>query len=95
MYFLLIYMISQMVEFLDFLMKNSLKITIRNIMNKSHILYLLLSKISAKNSFFCQNLKIIKNFMQYLGYLIGFFLIVLFFIKLNLFLKKTFYSCKR
>ena len=31
-------------------MKNSLKVTIRNIMNKSYILYLLLTKISAKNS---------------------------------------------
>ena len=40
-----------------FSMKNSLKVTIRNIMNKSYILYLLLTKIIAKNSFFLSKFK--------------------------------------
>ena len=51
-----------MVEFFVFSMKNSLKITIENTMNKYYILYLLLTQINVKNSFFCQNLKNIKNF---------------------------------
>ena len=38
-------------------MRNSLKVTIRTTMNKSYKQYLLLTQISAKNSFFLSKFK--------------------------------------